>query len=148
MRFGLKLIEDEMIVKTEEFGLETTTAVVIGRFLTQKVIRPKKIDMLIEHQHHGASSTTLKGNEISNWMLAKISTRRSDGFFRFVVVGRADYLPTPANSQPWFHDRRDENCRRCWEEGKPTLAGILNECRQNFPLITKRQNRLSDVVPR
>jgi 3-dehydroquinate dehydratase len=145
---GLKLIEDEMFVKTEELEFKTRTAVGIGRFLTQKVIRPKKIDKLIEHQHHGASYTTLKGNEVSNGMLTNIYTRRSDAFFRFVVVGRADCLPTPANLQRWFHDRRNENCRRCGEDRKPTLAHILNECRQNFPLMTKRHNRLSDVIRR
>jgi hypothetical protein len=68
MGIGLKLMEDEMIVNSEEFERETKTAVGIDRFLTQKVIRPKKIDKLIKHQHHGASYTTLKGNEVSTAM--------------------------------------------------------------------------------
>jgi hypothetical protein len=84
MGISLKLMEDEMIVNTEELELETKTAVRIGRFRTRKVIRPKKIDKLIEHQLHGASYTTLKGNEVSNGLLTNIYTRRSDAFFRFV----------------------------------------------------------------
>jgi hypothetical protein len=74
MGIGLKPMEDETIVKSEELELETTTAVRIGRFLTQKVIRPKKINKLIEHQLHGASYTTLKGNEVSNGMPTNIYT--------------------------------------------------------------------------
>jgi hypothetical protein len=38
MEIELKIIEDEMIVKTEDSEFKTKTAVSIGRFLTQKVI--------------------------------------------------------------------------------------------------------------
>jgi hypothetical protein len=56
----LKLIEEEMVVKTEESEFKTETPVGIGRFLTQKVIRPNQIKKLIEHETRGASFTTLK----------------------------------------------------------------------------------------
>ena len=79
-------------------------------------------------------------------MLTNIFTRKSDAFFRFVVVGRADLLPTPVNLRRWFQDRGDENCRRCDRERKPTLAHILNECTPNYQLMTKRHNRLATVV--
>jgi hypothetical protein len=46
---------------------------------------------------HGASFTILKNNEISNAMLTNVHIRRTDAFFRFVVIGRADWLPTLAN---------------------------------------------------
>jgi hypothetical protein len=40
LKIKLKLIDDEMLVETEESELTTKTAVGIGRFLTQKVVRP------------------------------------------------------------------------------------------------------------
>jgi hypothetical protein len=148
MEIGLKLDEDYMIVRSGELELKTKTAVGIGRFLTQKLIRVQKIQKLIEHEVHGASFTTLKNSEVSNAMLTNIYTRRSDAFFRFVVVGRADLLPTPVNIQRWFNDRRDDNCGRCGRERRPTFAHILNECTPNYPMMTKRHNRLAEVVRR
>jgi hypothetical protein len=148
MNVTLKLTRDELILKTTESELKTKTAVGIGRFLTQKVIRAEKIEKLMSHQVHGASYTTLKGNEPSNAMLTNIYTHRSDAFFRFVVVGRADCLPTPVNLQRWFGDRGDDNCRRCGRDRKPTLAHILNECTPNFTLMTTRHNRLAEVIRR
>jgi hypothetical protein len=102
LKIGSNMIEDKMVVKTEESELQISSAVGIGRFLTQKVIRPGKCNKLIEHKVHGASYTTLKENEVSNSMLADIYTRKSDAFFRFVVVARADCLPTPVNLRRWF----------------------------------------------
>jgi hypothetical protein len=101
---------------------------------------------LIEHETHGASFTTLKENDVSNATLTNIYMKRSDAFFRFVVVGRADCLPTPANLHRWFPDREYENCHRYGHDLKPTLAHILNECTSNFPLMTSRHNRLASVV--
>jgi hypothetical protein len=146
MEVVMKMENNEMIVKKGASELKTKTAVGIGRFLTQTIIRAEKIEKLIEHEVHGATFSTLKKNEISNGMLVNIETRRSDAFFRFVVVGRADCLPTPANLQRWFQDRREENCRRCGQDRRPTLAHILNECRPNFALMTRRHNRLAEVV--
>jgi hypothetical protein len=146
MRIALKVKKDELILKTSESEYKTKTPVGIGRFLTQKLIRADKIQRLICHEVHGASYTTLKENDSSNSMLTNIYTRRTDAFFRFVVVGRADCLPTPANLHRWFGDRRDENCRRCGRERRPTLLHILNECVPNIPLMTQRHNRLASVV--
>jgi hypothetical protein len=42
MEFGLKLIDDEMVVRTSESEFKTKTAIGISRFLTQKIIRMKK----------------------------------------------------------------------------------------------------------
>jgi hypothetical protein len=72
MKVNLKVIEDEMIVKTEESEYKTKTAVGVGRFLTQKVIRSDKYKQLIAHEVHETSYTTLKGNEISNIILINI----------------------------------------------------------------------------
>jgi hypothetical protein len=148
LKIGLKVNEDELIVKTEESEFKTRTAVGVGRFLTQKVIRPAKFKKLVEHEVHGASYVTLKGNETSNSILTNIYTRKSDAFFRFVVVGRADCLPTPVNLRRWFGDDREERCTRCGNERQQTLAHILNECTRNYPLMTKRHNRLANVVRR
>jgi hypothetical protein len=137
-----------MVVKTEESEFKTKTPVGIGRFLTQKVIRPNQIKKLIEHETHGASFITLKENDVSDAMLTNISTKKSDTFFRSVVVGRADCLPTPANLHRWFPDREYENCHGCDHNRKPKLAHILNEFIPNFPRMTKRHNRRASVVRR
>jgi hypothetical protein len=97
LKIQLKLVDEEMIVKTEESEYKTRTAMGIGRFLTRKVIPPDKFRKLIGHQGHGATYTTLKGNEVSNYNLTDVCTHKSDACFRFLVVGRADCLPTPVN---------------------------------------------------
>jgi hypothetical protein len=109
-----------------------------GRFLTQKLIKPNKIEKLIQHDVHGANFRTLKNNEVSNAMPMNIYTRRANTFFRFVVVARADLLSTPLNLQRWSNDRRNDNCRKCNREGRATPIDIVNECRPNYPLMTKR----------
>jgi hypothetical protein len=146
MNIRLKLKNNEMILTTPESEHKTKTAVGIGRFLTQGIIRTGKITKLIAHGVRGASFTTLKNNEVSNRMLTNVYTRRSDSFFRFVVVGRADSLPTPANLQLWFGNRQGEACRRCALNRRPTLAHILNGCTMNFGLYTVRHNQLANVV--
>jgi hypothetical protein len=102
LTIGLEMIEDKMVVKTEGSELQISSAVGIGRFLTQKVIRPSRYNKLIEHKVHGATYTTLNENNVSNSMLTDIYTRNSDAFFQFDVVGRLDCLPTPANLRRWF----------------------------------------------
>jgi Txe/YoeB family toxin of Txe-Axe toxin-antitoxin module len=101
-----------MIIPSGESEVKTKTGVVIGRFLTQRLVRAKKFEKLIQHEVYRASYTTLKNNETSNAILIDIYTRRSDAFHRFVVVGRADCLPTPLNLPRWFNDRGNENCTR------------------------------------
>jgi hypothetical protein len=103
---GLKLIDNQMIVKAGESKLKKKkkTPVGIGRFLTQNIIRADKIEKLIQYDVHGASFTTLRKNEVSNAMLTDVYTRRSDAFFRFPVVRLADCLPTPVNLQRWFNE--------------------------------------------
>jgi hypothetical protein len=102
----------------------------------------------MEHTVHGAGYTTLKENEVSNSMSTDIYTGKLDAFFRFVVVGRVDWLPTRVNLRRWFENREEGTCRRCGQERQQTLAHILNECTPNYPLITKRHNRLANVVRR
>jgi hypothetical protein len=148
LEVGLKMNDDEMTITSGESELKTKTANGIGRFLTQKLIRVKKFEKLIQHPVHGMSYTTLRNNASSNAILTDIYTRRSDAFYRFVVVGRADCLPTPANLWRWFNDRGNENCPRCDKERKQMLAHILNKCTPNYNLMTKRHNRLAEVTRR
>jgi hypothetical protein len=145
---GLKMNDDEMIITSGESEVKTKTVFGIGRFPTQKLVRVKKFEKLIQHEVHGASYTTLKNNKTSNAFLTDIDTRRSDAYFRFVVVGRADCLPTPANLWRWFNDRGNKICTRYDKGRKQMLAHILNECTPNFSLMTKRHNRLAEVVRR
>jgi hypothetical protein len=145
----LKLMENEVIVRTEGSEYKTRSAMGIGRFLTQKVIRPEKHKKLVAHEVHGATYTTLQGNEVSNHRLTDIYTCKSDTYFRFLVVGRADCLPTPVNLQRWF--RREQapgegQCRRCGRNRRATFAHLLNECPANYQLMTQRHNRVARTV--
>jgi hypothetical protein len=147
LKIGLKINEDEMIVKTEKSELKTKTAVGIGCCLTQKVIRSDIQKKLIGYEIHGANYTTLKVNEVSNSMLTNIYTRKSETFFRFVVVGRADCLLTPVNLRRWFEDEREEHCTRCGQQQQQqTLANILNVRLSNSALMTRRHNKLANDV--
>jgi hypothetical protein len=123
----LKLIKDEMVLKGQELEYKTKTAVGVGRFLTQKILRPDKIEKLIQHPCQGAIFITLKSNEVSNSILTDGRTRRTDAFFCFMIVGRAECLLTPANMKRWFQNGQGEGCRRCQEKKKPTFPHILNE---------------------
>jgi hypothetical protein len=121
----------------------------IGRFLTQKVILPDKFRKLIGHEVHGATYTTLKGNEVSNYNLTDVSTHKSDAHFRFLVVGRADCPPTPVNLQRWFNggrDLRQEHCNRYHLHRRQTFAHLLKECAPKYELMTERHNRVVGVV--
>jgi hypothetical protein len=137
-----------VVVKIEVLDYKTTAVVRVGRFLTQELIRPQKLNSLFHHEAHEASFTTLSGNEVSNAMLTDIHTKRSDAFFKFVVAARADCLPTPANIGRWFPSRPAGPCRRCETGGVPTQARILNRCTANYQLMTQRHNRLAAVVRR
>jgi hypothetical protein len=93
LKIGLKMMEDKLMVRTEESELKICSAVGIGCFLTQNVVRPDLYKKLTEHPLHGASYITLKGDEASNSILIDIYTRKSDTFFRFGgLVDQTVYL--------------------------------------------------------
>jgi hypothetical protein len=88
-----------MIVTSGESEVKTKTAVGIGRFLTQKLVRVKKFEKLIRHGVHGASYMTLKNDKTSNTFLTDIYTRRSDAYFRFVVDAASFLTPLRYDSE-------------------------------------------------
>jgi hypothetical protein len=49
-----------MNIRKEELEFKTKSAIGIGRFLTQKIICPEKMEKLISHEVHGASFDTSK----------------------------------------------------------------------------------------
>jgi hypothetical protein len=118
----------------------------LGHFLTQKVIRPRLLNSLVNgHPQHGAAFCTLKDDNVSNKLLIDINSRRTDAFYRFLVAGRADCLPTPANVSKWFRQPKPE-CKHCGGHHLPTLAHILNRCQANYPQMTERHNKVVKVV--
>jgi hypothetical protein len=78
---NLKIEGDEMIVRKVALEYKTKTAVGLGRFLTQKIVRPAKQNKLMTHEVHGASYVTLKGNEVSNGIPTNAYSKKSDAFF-------------------------------------------------------------------
>jgi hypothetical protein len=144
---GIRLKIEDSKLQMGRTGLEFTTSkpTQIGRFLTQKVVRTRLSQKVLEHELHGASYHTLRGNEVSNRFLTDIYTRKSNAMFRFAVTARADSLPTPANIQRWFKGP-ETSCSRCHEECKATLAHILNKCKVNSVLFTKRHNRIVEII--
>jgi hypothetical protein len=149
MKVKFKVKGAAIEISHEHGRLEAKTPEKIGRFLTQNIIRPEKFQKLIEHEVHGAAYTTLKDNPISNRNLIDHKLRRSDAFFRFEVLGRADCLPTPANLGRWFPEseaRIPNQCRRCGNEHVMTMAHLLNECTPNFGQITQRHDSVCKVI--
>jgi shikimate kinase len=95
----LKLEGAFMVIKANVSEKKTNSAVGIGRYLTQKVMRPRKIEILLKKEKHGTTFTILEDNLISNEMLTDAKTTKSDLFFRFTVAARADILLISANIQ-------------------------------------------------
>jgi hypothetical protein len=141
----LKVENRQVVIKTRESEIKTNTATRIGRFLTQKVVRSQKIASLLTKEKYGAPFKTLKGNMVSNKILTDAKTTKSDAFFGFTVAARADLLLMPANIEQLF-DQPRTNCHRCTRELKPTLAHILNGCRASLPEMTKRHNKVVQIV--
>jgi hypothetical protein len=145
LKVRLQLEPTQLTIGNSEIELKTNSPAKIGRFLTQKIIRPALAQKVTTHPLKGISFPTLRKNDYSNKFLRNTFTRRSNAFFRFAVAGRADSLPTPANIQKW-HNLEEENCYRCDQNQKPTLAHILNSCPTNFRLMTDRHNRVVRCV--
>jgi hypothetical protein len=122
MNIRMKIIDHEMIVGRDESEMKTKTAAGVGHFLTQKMIRTDKIEEVMKHEVHGASYETLRNNEMSNGMLTNIYTRRSDAFFRFVIMGRTDCLSTPINLQRWFENRQQRKLQKMRSRRIPDIS--------------------------
>jgi hypothetical protein len=95
----LKLEGVFMVIKANGTEKKINYAVGISRYLTQKVVRPRKIEALLRKDKHEATFATPEDNLLSNTMLINASTMKSDAFFRLTVVARTDRLPIPANIQ-------------------------------------------------
>jgi hypothetical protein len=96
---ALKLEGAFMVIKANELEKKTNSAVGIGCYLTQKVVRPRTIEILLRKEKHGATFTTLEDNLVSNKMPTDPRTMKPDEFFQFTVAARTDILPTQANIQ-------------------------------------------------
>jgi hypothetical protein len=151
IKITLRLRHDEMVVATPESRQKVKSAIGIGHFVTQRVVRSEKLKKLIGKEVDGASSTTLQANEVSNLNLTDVDGYRSDAYFRFLVVGRADCVPTPANPARWFGGRiqaeraaqeggQVPNCQRCAGGQRPTFAHLLNKCGLYAPQMTERHH--------
>jgi hypothetical protein len=151
MKITLKLQDDQIVVATPGSEQKVKSAIGIGHFLTPRVVRPEKLKKLITKEVHGTSYTTLQANEVSNLNLTDMYGYKSDAHFRFLVVGRADCLPTPANLKRWFgrwvqaEGAAQEvgpvpNCQRCGADQRPTFAHLLNKYTLHAPQMTERHN--------
>jgi hypothetical protein len=124
---------------------KTNSVIGIGRYLIQKVVRPRKMDILRGKEKHRAIFAILEDDLVSNKMLIDANTVKSEAFFRFIIVARADVFPTPANIQKRYHQPRT-NCQRCNKDLQPTFTGILNSCAANPTEMTKRHNKVVGIV--
>jgi hypothetical protein len=93
---GLHLEGAFMVIKVNMSEKKTNSVVGIGCYLTQKVVRARKIEILLKKEKHGATFATLEDNLLSKKMLIDATTMKSDAFFRFTIAVEADILPTPA----------------------------------------------------
>jgi hypothetical protein len=139
--------DGNLMIKHDELELKTKSPTHVGKFLTQKLIRPAwAARMITKCPLKGASFPCYLKSECSNKFLRNTSSR-SNAFFRFAVAGRTDALPTRANIQRWYNCP-EEKCQRCKEDHKPTLAHILNGCESNSQQKIARHNKVVDVVRR
>jgi hypothetical protein len=109
---GLKLEGSLLLIKVNGSEKKTGAAIEIGYYLTEKVVRPQKIEKLLSKEKHGSTFAILEKNLVPNKLLTEAKTTRSDAFFRFPVAARADVLPTLANIQQWYR-RPGTMCQRC-----------------------------------
>jgi hypothetical protein len=87
------LIEDEgLTIRKSELMIKPQSPSNIGRFLTQKIIRPALSQKMMDHPLKGASFRTLENNQCSNKFIRNTFSRRSDAFFRFAIAARTDTL--------------------------------------------------------
>jgi hypothetical protein len=86
-----------MVIKAKGSEKTTNPAVDISRYLTHKVMRPRKIETLLRKEKYEATCATLEHNLASNRMLTNAKIMKSHAFFRFTVAAKAAILPTPAN---------------------------------------------------
>jgi hypothetical protein len=94
-----------MVIRANGSKKKTNCVVDIGRYLTQKVVRPRKIETLLKKEKHGITFAVLKDNLISNKILIGARTMKSDIFFRLTIAARANVLSTSVNTQQWYHQK-------------------------------------------
>jgi hypothetical protein len=82
-----------MVIKANGSERKTNSAVGIGAYLAQKVVRPLKIEISLRREKHAATFATLEDNLISNKILIDPRTMKSDASFRFTVAARAVFYP-------------------------------------------------------
>jgi hypothetical protein len=149
LNIQIKFERNQLSIKNSEKEINTNSPMKIGKFLTQKVIRPALVQRLVNHPDKGASFPTLTNNKWSNKFLRNTHTLRSDAFFRFSVAARTNTLPTLANIHKWYSNENiDDTCNRCNQAQKSTLAHILNGCPTNFHHMTDRHNKIARCVKR
>ena len=112
----------------------------------RQVVRKRHTDRFIQASHQGKVAKTLALDTSTKDMARQISTRTELGFedWRYLHRARLDLLPlrgyvwsTPPN-QP---------CRRCGDRrDKENAFHLLNHCKLNMPLYTKRHNAVLDIL--
>jgi hypothetical protein len=76
----LKLEGAFTVIKANGSEKKTNSAVDIGHYLTQEVVRPRKIETLLRNEQHETTFATMEDNLISNKMLTDARTMKSDAF--------------------------------------------------------------------
>jgi hypothetical protein len=123
MKVKLKLQGDQMVVVTPESEQKVKSAIGIGHFLTQRVVRPEKLKKLIAKEVHRASYTTLQANEVSNLNLTDVYGYKSDAYFRFLVVGEQIVCRPQLTSNDGLDDGSRLKARRRREVRFRTVRG-------------------------
>jgi hypothetical protein len=146
LNMRLKLERSLLVIKANASKQKTHATVGIGRYLTQKNASPQTFEKLMSQEKHGVTFAILKNNIVSNKMLTDAKTIRSDAFFRLTGAARADFLPAPANIEQY--QRLRTMCERCDKHKGPILAHSRNGCQANYTEITRRHNKVFDMMRR
>jgi hypothetical protein len=104
----------------------------IGEYVTQKINRTRWRERLLHkpEEPDGKPYACAKyfissfENESSNYMLNFGHSHTADTMMSFVIRGKLNTLPTPANRREWYQDHKS-SCSRCGRAGVD-LKHILN----------------------
>ena len=112
----------------------------------RQVVRKRHTDRFIEAPHQGKVAKALALDTSTKDMARQISTRTELGFedWRYLHRARLDLLPL--RGYVWSSPP-NKPCRRCGDRrDKENAFHLLNHCKLNMPLYTKRHNAVLDML--
>ena len=133
--FSLRIIADDV----------SSVPAKVVRGLRQ-VVRKRHTDRFLEAPHQGKVAKTLALDTSTKDMARQISTRTELGFEDWHYLHRARLDLLPLRGYVWSSPP-NQPCRRCGDRNsKENAFHLLNNCKLNMPLYTRRHNAVLDIL--